>query len=222
MVAGGRAYRLFRVSPAHRRPPRRPTKISSHIENFSISTTVLDKPFANKICIPQKHYKRRHDVIVKLAPLYAYEGFRFKSHRLLRSVLWNGQDLIRFDGWVVGCPESLDGLKCLLSCLCGESPGSLLTVVWQGGPERTLIRSDESLELRDALEDLVLVGDISSCSLDLVHGGLDDTVWRVVWVRDNDLLLGLHDGSANGEEGRQRREDGELHGWRVIYSIEMW
>ena len=66
------------------------------------------------------------------------------------------------------------------------------------------------------------MGDVSSCGLDLVHGGLDNTVWSVVWVRDNDLLLGLGDGSANGEEGRQGREDGELHGERVFYSIEIW
>lgn len=119
----------FESIPLTERAPRRPTKISSHIESFSISTAVLDKPFVNRICIAHWHYKRRHDIIAKLAPLYAYEGFRFESHRLLWSVLWNGQDLVGFDGRVVGCAEGLDGLECLLTCLCGESPGSLLVVV---------------------------------------------------------------------------------------------
>lgn len=126
MVAGGRACACFESVPLTERPPRRPTKISSHIENFSLSTAVIDKPFVNKICIAHGHYKRRHDIIAKLAPLY---GFRFESHRLLWSVLWNGQDLVGFDGWVVGCAKGLDGLECLLSCRCGESPESLLVVV---------------------------------------------------------------------------------------------
>lgn len=62
-----------------------------------------------------------------------------------------------------------------------------------------------------SLEDLVLVCHITASILNLLHRLLNNTIRRLIRVRDDDLPLRGRDSGSDGEERREGCEDLELH-----------